>query len=425
MGVFLIRTILSKRAAIQRLLIEMQKNSWIISGNNIYLPLPDWYYWLSKYRPLHDITRIVGDILVVWDNMTTFESTMFMDRVTDIEDAIDDIQRLQSVTSQMLNRYFDIPPNLTLPHITSQLNKDYGSVPTPYCTTLRIIEAYSRFIDIQLLGALHVDKEVVSAIIDKEVNDPIYFGVMDYIKSIYSSAELDTILGIMDLSLFTPADSLFYGFWSEELLWEDIHPGFRLRQIANIANEKSLRVEKGKYLDFYDKVSDELRWPSPSQMLKKMTNLNIVDRSFAEASQLFRNANPDLERSVSETYMFELVRTLSKLRLSHQEFPGQPYLTLVNSGELIEPFINFIGDGIMVGDSFGIDKVDLLGSSLQYYVFLDLFNSDFFGLTKKACTKLSKGHVDVLNPGEMEKKLIEGWLFIPHQRIRPVSEISQ
>jgi hypothetical protein len=423
LGVFLNRSTLSKNAAIQRQFIEMQTTNWIVSGNNIYLPLIDWHHWLSKNCPFDDITNIVGNVVRIWNNTTTFEATMFWNHITDIADAIDDIQRLQGFTTSMLNQYFDVPSDIKLPSISSRLDKSMGCVPTPYCTTLKIIEAYARLNDLQLLTHLQVDERIVESVLSQETSDDVYYGVVDYIKYLYPNADISTILGIMDLSLFTPVDSLFHEFWSSELFWEDLHPGFRLRQIATLANEKSLQVEDEKFLDFYDKISNELRWPPSTLMLERMATLHLVDRFLGEASQLFTNKIAGLKRSASDFYMFELVRNLSNARLSHQGFPRHPYLTLVNSGELIEPFLNIVGDDIIIGNSLGIAQADLLGSSLQHYVFLDLFNNTFLGLTKKICSNLVRGSYNVSDPAEMEKMLIEGWLFLPYQRIRPIADL--
>ena len=245
LGIFLFKAILAKRVAFQRLLIGLLKTDWINSGNSFYLPIPAWYQWLKKNQPQDEITNILYEILIVWQNSSTFEATIFGDRFTDIYDAIDDVERLLDITSGMFDKYFDIPSGLTIPKISTHLGQ-YASVPTPYCTTLRIIEGYAKLIELKfVLSVLKIDEEQM--ISRGEFIDPIYYGVQNYILSIYNDVDIDTMLGIMDLSLFTPIDSLFYDFWSEKFIWEDIYPGYRLRKIASLANEKSLRVKEGKY----------------------------------------------------------------------------------------------------------------------------------------------------------------------------------
>jgi hypothetical protein len=258
LGVFFFRSTICKYGMIQRLFLNMRETHWIRSGNAIYVPLPMWFQWLSEHLPGDEITQAVRDIVMCWNSSNILEATMFLDRITDVMDAIDDVRRLQDITSGMLNRYFGVDSSREAPPIITHLSKDSACDPTPCCTTLKIIEAYARLIEFKFLGALQIESEMNDSILN-ELLAPKYTGVLDYVMWLYDDAEPDTIAGILDLSLFTPADTLFSGFWLNELQWEDIHPGYRLRRIASIAKEKSLQVRHGRYLDFYDVVS----WVGP------------------------------------------------------------------------------------------------------------------------------------------------------------------
>jgi hypothetical protein len=96
----------------------------------------------------------------------------------------------------------------------------------------------------------------------------------------------------------------------------------------------------------------------------------------------------------------------------------------MDTNERIEPFINFVADGIQLGDSLGIDPTELLGSCLRYNMLEDVFKYEDFTLTNRVARKTVKDRTHILEPDELIRMLVEGFFFLPYDRVRPISQIT-
>ncbi|MFH0785564.1 MAG: hypothetical protein V2B20_26960 [Pseudomonadota bacterium] len=373
-GIFLFKTHILRSAFMEYSFLRLKQNSLITGEKLSYVPITLWSQLIQNNIVTSNNGALLKELMGYWDQITQYQNILLGTSMTNIKVAIESLSAFRDQVSKIVDVYFDGAKDVEYPKITSNLDKNSYSIPDKRLSTLSIIEGYAKLIEIQAKTELYDDpNEYIKT--GRKYNR-VYIDAIDYIFEKLGRVDRQTALGILDFSLFSPIDKLFCPLLKIEVVWEDICPGFRLKKIVDCLISKPMYVEKLDFLSFYEKLSDVLDWPSPTEMLKRIKDIKMEDNQLHLALEKSKNVGENREsRSIAEPYMFKLSNEMADKRLRHKEFVGNPYQILLNRSELIHPFITITAEKTIFGDNLGFDTVDLYASISRYFMLLDAFSS--------------------------------------------------
>ncbi len=226
--------------------------------NHIEIPIRDWFQRLCKEWP--EVASYFPPFLENYGRISALLKAVIYGTEISIGDAIFLWQSCRDLLDSLGLNDGDVSP------IGTRLEYALPACPSTELTTLSILEAHATLLELEMLRLLKVGEEVQRAWEAIRLSDR-YTAAMDYVRVYlpFEPNQLTTAMAL-DLALMTPIDPLYHRLWQDEQLWENVHPGWRLKQILEqVAILGPLnRVEDCR--DYGCEVCAKLGWPSPTDI---------------------------------------------------------------------------------------------------------------------------------------------------------------
>ena len=223
------------------------------------------------------------------------------------------------------------------------------------------------------------------------------------------------MLAILDYSLFTIADPLFYELWDSEIYVEDFIPTYRMFQIIEKAKENRLNVKNFDFFDFYEKIADLLKWPSPELIIKKMCGFNF------QTTPVPADIEGEKHESKIEPLIFDQINKISQIRLN-TSFVDDPHLHTINTDADIHPLLIMGDQNIQTPVNLtGDESLALLKDLVRFELVDDLLNFDDYRNTDRLLKVI--GAKAGKNPEEFFNRIFPDLYFVPFEKIKPISDL--
>lgn len=406
-GLFQVRCSMTKAALLQSIFLNLKESKWVSNGGNIYVPLHEWNKIVKGID--EELSHIMDEKLEYIKNIEDLEDVFFFNGHFNCRNDEINLSTTMRLGALGFNSYFGLEPLIDLPRFKHKQIPHSKMIQDRKITSIKILESYAKFLEDDTLFTL---KLPFSGPYDVKY----YLIALQSIKDLYPGADADTMLAILDYSLFTIADPLFHELWDSEMYFEDLIPVCRMFQLIEKARENKLKVKNLKFLDFYEKMADLLKWPSPGLILKTMCDFNFQPTPVPTGIGGART-----KRSIIESLLFEYFNKMSQIRLN-SSFVDDPFFHLKEYDPHIRPLLRMGDQDLQIPQHLTHDEgLALMRDLIRYELVEDLLNFDNFQNTDKLVKTISS-KLDSC-PQDFYNHIFPGFYFIPFEKIKPLSEM--